>query len=112
MDSSADRASYLFDAIVSGHFRQVKFYLDAGYDQDYIDNNHEGKTFFFLLTNCIFSLSKKNTQLIIRISKLIPVLCLGFVGAYREYSSYTSCYASEGRCNKKPFDCPFTTSGS
>jgi len=43
MDSVADRASYLLDAVISGHYRQVKFYLDAGYDQDYVDIHREGK---------------------------------------------------------------------
>ncbi|XP_046446234.1 ankyrin repeat domain-containing protein 34A-like [Daphnia pulex] len=44
MDSVADRASYLLDAVISGHYRQVKFYLDAGYDQDYVDIHREGST--------------------------------------------------------------------
>lgn len=43
MDSVADRASYLLDAVISGHYRQVKFYLDAGYDQDFVDIHREGK---------------------------------------------------------------------
>ena len=46
MDSAEDRASYLLDAVISGHYRQVKFYLDAGYDQDYVDNRREGNGFF------------------------------------------------------------------
>lgn len=45
---SADRSSYLLDAVVHGHYRQVKFYLDAGYDKDYIDNDREGKKKHFL----------------------------------------------------------------
>ncbi|KAK4020325.1 ankyrin repeat domain-containing protein 34B [Daphnia magna] len=44
MESEADRASYLSDAVIRGHYRQVKFYLDAGYDQDYIDHYREGST--------------------------------------------------------------------
>lgn len=44
MESPAERASYLSDAVIRGHYRQVKFYLDAGYDQDYIDHHREGKT--------------------------------------------------------------------
>lgn len=44
---SADRASYLSDAIIKGHYRQVKFYLDAGYNQDYIDNHREGNVITF-----------------------------------------------------------------
>jgi hypothetical protein len=50
MDSAEDRASYLLDAVISGHYRQVKFYLDAGYDQDYVDNRREGKGFFLKFT--------------------------------------------------------------
>ena len=46
MDSAEDRASYLLDAVINGHYRQVKFYLDAGYDQDYVDNRREGNGFF------------------------------------------------------------------
>ncbi|KAI9564793.1 hypothetical protein GHT06_008534 [Daphnia sinensis] len=44
MESAADRASYLSDAVIRGHYRQVQFYLDAGYDQDYIDHYREGST--------------------------------------------------------------------
>lgn len=40
---STDRASYLLDAIIKGHYRQVKFFLDAGYNPDYTDNHREGK---------------------------------------------------------------------
>jgi hypothetical protein len=43
MDSAADRASYLLNAVISGHYRQVKFYLDAGYDQNYVYYHREGK---------------------------------------------------------------------
>ncbi len=54
MDSAADRASYLLDAIVRGRYRQVKFYLDAGYDQDYIDNHREGGNIFLKILRAYY----------------------------------------------------------
>ncbi len=42
MAASVERASLLLNAAARGHYRQVKFFIDAGYDLDAMDQ--EGET--------------------------------------------------------------------
>ena len=39
--AAEDRASFLLNAVARGHYRQVKFFIDAGYHLDAADD--EGK---------------------------------------------------------------------
>lgn len=77
----AERDTYLLDAVVRGHYRQVKFFLEAGYDVNYVDIERDGK---YELRHSRFTNTDRNTSSCTDLCGCDPF----FINITQHFSSY------------------------